>query len=258
MSVMCERRDQVLEIVLDRPPANAIDAATSQQLGEMFAEFEANPSLRVAIFMGAGDRFFSAGWDLKAAADGEAFDADFGIGGFGGFVELPNRTKPVIAAVNGAAVGGGFEIAMSADLVVAAEQATFSVPEALVGVIADVGTIRLPRLLPSQLANELLLTGRHLSAAEAKQWGLVNRVVAAPSLLDEGRALGAQVAAAAPLAVAAIIDLVERTDGCSFSDGLALMRSGQLESYERMLASKDAHEGPRAFAEKRSPEWQGR
>ena len=126
---------------------------------------------------GAGERFFSAGWDLKAAAEGETPDADFGVGGFGGLQELPGLNKPVIAAVNGMAVGGGFELALSADLILAAEHARFALPEIKAGQLADAATIKLPRRIPHHVAMELLLTGRWMDAEEARRWGLVNEVV---------------------------------------------------------------------------------
>jgi crotonobetainyl-CoA hydratase len=248
----------VLNVTINRGKANAIDAATSRMLSDVFAGFRDDPDLRVAIVTGAGTRFFSAGWDLGAAAGGEAFDDDFGAGGFGGFAELPGRTKPVIAAVNGMAVGGGFEMVLAADLVVTAGHAEFFLPEATLGIIADAGSVRLPKLLPRPLALELLLTGRRLRAAEARSWGLVNQVVTANELAGAARALADRVVAAAPLAVAATLDAVDRTDGMAVAEGLQALRSGQAEPYERMLASGDAREGPRAFAERRAPVWTGR
>ena len=257
-SIRMTRRGMTLEVTLDRPKANAIDAATSRALGEVFAGFRDDPRLRVAIFTGAGKRFFCAGWDLKAAARGEAYESDYGAGGFGGFPELPGLNKPVIAAVNGMAVGGGFELVMSSDLVVAADHATFSLPEAAVGVIPDAGTVRLPKLLPGPVAAEVLIAGRRVSAAEALRFGLVNKVVAPSELLGAARAMADRVAALAPLAVAAILDIRRRTENMTAREGLALMRSGEIDSYRRMLASEDAEEGPRAFAEKREPVWKGR
>jgi enoyl-CoA hydratase/carnithine racemase len=127
----------VLEIVLDRPKANTIDATTSRELSQIFDSFNRDTTHRVAILTAAGEKFFSAGWDLNAANEGEAFDSDYGVGGFGGFPELPNRNKPIIAAVNGMAVGGGFEIAMAADFIVAADHAQFFLPETRVGVLPD-------------------------------------------------------------------------------------------------------------------------
>ncbi|MCG8357634.1 MAG: enoyl-CoA hydratase-related protein, partial [Kiloniellales bacterium] len=169
-----ERSNGVLEVTLDRPKANAIDAATSRRMGDLFADFRDDPELRVAIVTGGGERFFSAGWDLMAAAEGERPDSDYGVGGFGGLQELPDLNKPVIAAVNGMAVGGGFELALSADLILAAEGARFSLPEINAGTLADAATIKLPRRLPYHVVMDLLLTGRWMEAEEAKHWGLVN------------------------------------------------------------------------------------
>lgn len=256
-AVRAVRNGAVYEITLDRPKANAIDASTSQALSARFVEFRDDSELRVAILTGEGERFFTAGWDLNAADAGEEFESDYGPGGFGGFGELPGLSKPVILAVNGMAVGGGFEMAMAADLVVAANHAEFFLPETRVGIIPDVGTIRLPKLLPHPIAMEILIGGRRLKAEEAMQWGLVNKVVPVDRLMDTARALADAVIAGAPLAVAAIVDMIERTRHLSVADGLALMRSGDVELYESMLASEDAQEGPRSFVEKRPPLWRG-
>ena len=238
----------VLHVVLDRPKANAIDAATSRELSGVFVDFRDDPDLRVAVLTGVGDRFFSAGWDLGAAANGEDFEADYGEGGFGGFCELPDRHKPVICAVNGMAVGGGFEIAMAAEFVIAADHATFFLPETGLGIIPDAGAIRLPRQLPPVVANEVLYGGRRLGAVEAERWGLVNRA----------GELAHQIAGAAPLAVEAVMAIDRATGHRSLEEAFAHLRSGDLEPYERMLASEDALEGPRAFSEGRDPHWQGR
>src|SRR3954449_4041127 len=158
----------VLVVTLDRPKANAIDVATSRALHSAFDRLARDEALRVAVLTGAGQRFFSAGWDLKAAASGEAIDADHGPGGFAGLTELFDLDKPVIAAVNGLALGGGFELALAADLIVAAEHAEMALPEARLGIVPDSGgLLRLPRLLPPALATEMLMTGRRLTAAEA-------------------------------------------------------------------------------------------
>jgi len=246
----------VLEVVIDRPKANAIDAATSRALGDVFVRAEADAEVRVVILTGAGERFFSAGWDLAAAAGGEAFDADYGPGGFGGFPELPDRTKPVIAAVNGLAVGGGFEIALAADLVVAAEHAEFFLPEVRLGLLPDAASVKLPRLLPPHVARAVLLAGQRLTAADALRWGLVNSVVSAAELLAAARALAAEVAAAAPLSVAGVLDIGRRTESMSTAEAMTALRA--LPSYRRAIDSDDAIEGPRARAEKRPPEWKGR
>jgi crotonobetainyl-CoA hydratase len=257
--VRTEVLDGVLVVTLDRPSANAIDVPTSHALHDAFTRLERDPDLRVGVLTGAGDRFFSAGWDLKAAAAGEAVDADHGPGGFAGLTELFDRTKPVIAAVNGLALGGGFELALAADLMVVAEHAQLGLPEVRVGLVADAGgLLRLPRRLPDAIARELLLTGRRMTAAEAGRWGLANRIVDAADLMDTVLALAAEIRAGAPLAVAAVQEILAATSGLDARDGFARLRAGDLTSYARMQRSDDAVEGPRAFAEKRPPQWQGR
>ena len=248
----------MMEVVIDRPKANAIDAPTSRSLGEAFAMFRDEPGLRVAIITGAGDRFFSAGWDLKAAAEGEEYESDFGVGGFGGFPELPELSKPVIAAVNGLAVGGGFELVLAADLVVATETAEFFFGEVAVGLIPDSGAIRLPKRIPHPIAKELILTGRRLGAAEAADLGLVNRVVEPLQVMAEARRLAAQISEAAPLAVEAVLATIRATTGMSVEQALETLRTGGIPAYDVMVASDDASEGPQAFLEKRQPKWKGR
>jgi crotonobetainyl-CoA hydratase len=258
-AVRTDVEDGVLVVTLDRPSANAVDVATSLALYDAFARLESDPALRVGIVTGAGERFFSAGWDLKAAAAGEAVDADHGPGGFAGLTELFGRTKPVIAAVNGLALGGGLELALAADLMLVAEHAELALPEVRVGVVADSGgLLRLPRRLPEAIARELLLTGRRMPAEEAARWGLANRVVGAAGLVDAALALASEIRAGAPLAVAAVQEVLAATAGLDVPAGFARMRSGDLPAYARMLTSEDALEGPRAFSEKRPPEWQGR
>jgi crotonobetainyl-CoA hydratase len=246
----------ILEVVLDRPKANAIDAATSRELGAIFVEFMRNPVQRVAIFTGAGDRFFCAGWDLNAANEGESFDSDYGPGGFGGYPDLPERTKPIIAAVNGMAIGGGFEIAMAADLIVAADHATFALPETTLGILPDVGSVRLPRLLPRHLANEVLFGARRITADEAKHFGLVNIVAKPTSVMDVARELAQRVLRSAPLSVAAVLDIARQSESLTIAEAMGALREN--DSYRAAIDSRDAREGPRAFAEKRDPKWEGR
>ncbi len=247
----------VLTITLDRPKANAIDVATSRALYAAFAQLQDDPALRVAIITGTG-RFFSAGWDLNAATEGEAIDADHGPGGFAGLTEFFSLTKPVIAAVNGLAMGGGFELALAADLIVAAEQAEFALPEVKLGMVADSGgVLRLPRRLPRAIATELLMTGRRLSAQEAARWGLVNQVVPGDALLSSAQALAQQLVQAAPLALAAVKELLRGTESQGVAEAYGHMRGGTFASYSTMLTSEDAKEGPRAFGEKRAPRWSG-
>lgn len=258
-AVRTGRRGGVLEITLDRPKANAIDAATSRELAEAFLAFSEDPELRVAVLTGGGQRFFSAGWDLKAAAGGEAADADHGPGGFAGLTEMFGLDKPVIAAVNGLAFGGGFELALACDLIVAAEGVEFALPEVTLGIIPDAGgVIRLPRRIPRAVAVEMLLSGRRMSAEEAARWGLVNAVVPAAELLETAHSLAASVSAAAPLSVAAVKEVLRHTEHLGVEDAYDTLRSGRLSAYEKMLSSEDAGEGPRAFAEGRRPEWQGK
>jgi crotonobetainyl-CoA hydratase len=252
------RDDGVLEVVLDRPKANAIDAATSRKMGELFRNFRDDPALRVAIVTGAGEKFFSAGWDLKAAAEGEAPDADFGVGGFAGLQQLPGLNKPVIAAVNGMAVGGGFELALSCDLILAAAHATMALPEIKVGVLADAATVKLPRRVPYHVAMELLLTGRSIDAADAQAWGLVNEVLPADALMTRARELARLLADGPPLVLAAIKEVVRETATLGEQEALALVARKGLPTVARVYGSEDLREGARAFAEKRKPVWRGR
>ncbi len=258
-SLILARHGPILQITLDRPKANAIDAKTSVEMGEAFIMFRDDPTLRVAIINGAGERFFSAGWDLKAAAEGEAVDADFGPGGFAGLTELFNLNKPVIAAVNGYAAGGGFELALAADMIVCAEHALFSLPEASLGIVPDSGGIlRLPKILPPAIVNELLMTGRALTAVEALRWGVVNQVVASDQLIATAIGLAEQIVASAPLSLAAIKEICRETSNMTIAQGYRYIRSGVLENYPSVLHSEDALEGPVAFAQKRDPFWQGK
>src|SRR5919204_6459864 len=197
------RDGPVLEVLLDRPPANAIDAPTSQMMGECFASFRDDPDLRVAIVTGGGEKFFSAGWDLKEAAQGTRPDTDYGVGGFGGLQQLPNLNKPIIAAVNGIAVGGGFELALSADLILASDRARFALPEINAGTLADAATIKLPRRIPHHVAMDMLLTGRWMEVQEALRWGLLKEVVPANQLMSRARELANLLAQGPPLVFAA-------------------------------------------------------
>jgi len=256
--VRTERRGAVLEVTLDRPKANAIDAATSRIMGEVFRDFRDDPSLRVAILTGAGEKFFCPGWDLKAAAQGESPDTDYGIGGFGGLQELRGLNKPVIAAVNGIACGGGLELALSADIILAADHATFALPEIRSGTVADAASLKLPKRIPYHIAMELLITGRWLDAEEAARWGLVNHIYPAERLLAVARAMADTIASGPPLVHAAIKEIVREAEAMRFQDGLNRITRRQFETVDILYGSDDQKEGARAFAEKRDPVWKGR
>ena len=221
-------------------------------------EFRDDPNLRVAIITGAGEKFFCAGWDLKAAAAGEPPNSDFGIGGFGGIQELPNLNKPIIAAVNGMAVGGGFEWALSADIILAAEDVRFALPEIKAGTLADAATVRLPRCIPHHIAMDLLLTGRWMEVAEAHQRGLVNEIHARDKLMLRARELARRLASGPPLVFAAIKEVVRETQDMPFEEALLRIRQRRFRSVDVLYSSADHLEGARAFAEKRAPIWKGR
>ena len=251
------RNGQILEIVLDRPKANALDAPSCREMGQLFADFRDDPNLRVAILTGAGEKFFSAGWDLNAVADGEEYLGDFGEGGFGGFPEMTDLLKPIICAVNGMAIGAGFEMLLRADFVIAAEHARFMLPEVRIGIAPDVGTFMLPKLLPRQKALEILMTGRQFSAHELASLGLINEVVPADQLMERARAFAQDLLRAAPLSLAAVKEAVHLTEKLTFEESYAALRSKTWPAFMKMLESRDAREGAKAFVEKREPDWKG-
>jgi crotonobetainyl-CoA hydratase len=248
----------ILEVVLDRPKANAIDAPTSRRLGEVFMQFRDDPQLRVAIITGGGEKFFCAGWDLVASAAGEPQDADYGPGGFGGIQELPGLNKPIIAAVNGMAVGGGLELALSADLILAAEHARFALPEITAGTLAESATVRLPRRIPYHVAMELLLLGRWMDAKEAHARGIVSEITPAAALMNRARAIAGTLAQGPPLVFAAIKEVSRESEAMAFGAAMQAIRRRSFPTVARLYASEDQREGARAFSEKRAPIWRGR
>ena len=251
-------RGHVLEVTLDRPKANAIDLATIRIMGQVFRDFRDDPNLRVAIVTAVGEKFFCPGWDLKAAADGDAVDGDYGVGGFGGIQELPHLNKPIIAAVNGICCGGGLELALSADIILAAEHATFALPEIRSGTVADAASIKLPKRIPYHIAMEMLLTGRWLDADEAARWGLINQIHPAADLMAKAREMADMLAAGPPLVYAAIKEVVREAEDMKFQDALNKITKSQFKTVETLYRSEDQLEGARAFAEKRDPVWKGK
>jgi crotonobetainyl-CoA hydratase len=246
----------ILEVTIDRPKANAIDLVASRRLNEIFTSFRDDASLKIAIITGAGDRFFSPGWDLKAAAAGEKSDEDWGVGGFGGLNHPRNLNKPIISAVNGIACGGGFEVVLGTDIIVMEEHAKFALPEINVGVLPDAGTVKLRRRIPYHVAVEFLLTGRWMDAAEAKHWGLANHIVPKGQSMAKAREIARQLADGPPLLFPAIKQLLRHTEMLPEHEAFELHDS--LDFVQRVVRSEDLKEGTRAFAEKRKPRWTGR
>jgi crotonobetainyl-CoA hydratase len=251
-----EANGPLLEITFDHPPAHAFDERASRDLDAALTRLNETPELRCAIVTATGNRIFSAGWDLKAVAAGETGE-DFGPNGFMGLCRF-DLLKPVIVAVNGLAVGGGFEFALNATLVLAAPNAEFGLPELQRGFIPEAGGLwRAHRRLPVNIASELLLTGRRLTADEGLRFGFVNRIVPRERLMDEAREMAGQIVLAAPLAVAAYLEVVREVEALSDEEAFERLRAG-LPAHSRMRRSDDFTEGPRAFAEKRPPRWTGR
>jgi enoyl-CoA hydratase/carnithine racemase len=257
--VIYERRGHVAYVTLNRPERmNALDAHSHAELIEIFDNFEQDPDAWLAIITGAGDRAFCAGNDLKATAQASA-NGERRVGPDARFAAITrgyNCPKPLIAAVNGVAAGGGFEIALACDVVIAADSARFGLPEPRVGLIAGAGGIhRLTRQIPLKQAMGMLMTGRLIDGEEGRRLGFVNEVVPAAQLMETAERWASEMLECSPLLLQLTKESAQAGFGLTVDEAIAL---DWEERIPRMLASQDYVEGPKAFAEKRTPVWTGR
>lgn len=259
----------VMEVAMKRPPVNAINLSLSREMYDAFRELNDNPNLRVGLLSSAGNakNVFSAGWDLKAFAAGESIDEengfDLGPGGLGGLPEFFGLYKPVVVALAGAAIGGGFELALGGDVIICSEDAYFWLPEMQRGFLPDGGAIqKLHHRIPWSVSMDLILTGRKMHADEAKHWGLVRDVVPADRLMEHARSVAATIAEGAPLVAVALKEYMRKHAHASVEESHAAVRRAwvgrsDMPHYERMIRSDDFNEGSAAFVQKRDPAFKG-
>ena len=251
------RDGHILTVTMNRPERmNALHPPANEELATVFDDFAADPDLWVAILTGAGERAFSAGNDLRWQAEGNRITVP--ATGFAGLTSRWDLDKPVIAAVNGVAMGGGFEIALACDLIVASETASFALPEPKVGLAALAGGLhRLPRQIGLKRAMGMILTGRTVGAAEGKELGFVHEVVQAGELLAAAQKLAAGICELSPMSLRASKATVHAgLDEPTLKDAYA--NQMRYPAVAAMMKSEDVREGPMAFAQKRKPEWKGR
>ncbi|USG62014.1 enoyl-CoA hydratase-related protein [Sneathiella marina] len=258
MSVRFTVEDNIARVTLDRPDRmNAVDDATDRELEKIWSTIETDDTIRCVILTGAGDRAFSAGADMKSS-DGKSgleYWASQNKNGFGGIAMRPNLTVPIIARVNGLALGGGMEMVLGCDIVIATDDARFGLPEAKVGRLPLAGgMILLQRLVPQKVAASLMMTGRMMSSAEAQSYGLVNSVVSREELDEEVNKWVEDILSCAPLSVRAIKEAIQETSHLSVKEAKSLKLSALVSA----LVSEDSEEGVTAFREKRAPVWRGR
>lgn len=252
-----ESRSEVLLVTLNRPEVkNALHPPAHRELAEIFRDFQSNSAYRVAIITGAGDDAFSAGNDVKFSATATMEEMALPAEGFAGLTSFSDRTKPVIAAVNGFAYGGGFEIALASDLIVASATAKFALPEPKIGLAALAGGIhRLTRQIPYKKAMQMLMTGMSVSAVEGERFGFVNAVVAPEELIDASLEIAHQIAACSPVSIDITMRALKAGQQCLTPEELLDV---DTKFAHQIIASHDFREGIAAFAEKRKPNWQGK
>jgi enoyl-CoA hydratase/carnithine racemase len=253
--VKYEKKEHIAYITFNRPERmNALHPACHVEMDQVWDDFVADKAMWVAIVTGAGDKAFSAGNDLRWTAEHRGEPLMRSKGGFAGITARYDIYKPIIAAVNGFALGGGFEIALSCDIIIAAEHARFGLPEPRVGLMAAAGGVhRLPRHIPLKIAMGMMLTGKHITAAEAHRWGIANEVVPLKDLLPTAERWAREIMECSPLSVQASKEVTMNGLGMPVVDAIGKTYDGQT----RLFRSKDAVEGPLAFAQKRKPNWSG-
>lgn len=268
-NVQVSQRGHVLEVAMNRPPVNAINLALSNEMYAAFKRLKDDDDLRVGLLSSLGNAkdIFSAGWDLKAFAAGESRDPELGFnlgpGGLGGLPEHFDLYKPVVVAVAGGAIGGGFELALGGDVIICAEDAYFWLPEMQRGFLPDGGAIqKLHHRIPWNVAMDLILTGRKMFADEAKHWGLVRDVVPVERLMEHARSVADTIAQGAPLVAGALKEYMRKYGHRSVEESHAAVRRAwigrsDMPFYERMIQSDDFTEGSVAFSEKRDPKFKG-